>query len=66
MLSVIQTLRLRNVNVLDYLSAAVQAHRKGLSPPAIPEPANRRPAKIPGVEPSDVSTSLVQDLRKIA
>ena len=38
MLSVIQTLRLRNADVLDYLSAAVAAHRKGTDPPSLPPP----------------------------
>src|ERR1051325_8451416 len=33
MLSVIQTLRLRKVSVLDYLQQAVAAHRKGLVAP---------------------------------
>lgn len=35
MLSVIQTLRMRKQNVLDYLTAAVTAEREGKPPPAI-------------------------------
>jgi transposase len=43
MLSVIQTLRLRGQDVVDYLAKAVQAHRRGLSPPAMATvPANNR------------------------
>jgi transposase len=38
MLSVIQTLRRRNADVLSYLSCAVEAHRKGIDPPALPPP----------------------------
>jgi transposase len=66
MLSVIQTLRLRSVNVLDYLSAAVQAHRKGLSPPAIPKPLNGHKSKAAALEKHHATQRLDQDLRKIA
>jgi len=38
MLSVIQTLRLRNADVLGYLATAVQAHRQGVDPPNLPPP----------------------------
>lgn len=70
MLSVIQTLRLRNANVLDYLAAAVQAHRQGLSPPPMPgsskNPSGKTHDKPRRAKETDPATSLDQDLRKIA
>lgn len=66
MLSVIQTLRLRRVNVLDYLSATVEAHRKGLPPPAIPRPAHTKGAARIGVSHDGATASLAPKLRKIA
>jgi transposase len=38
LLSVIQTLRQRGGQVLDYLTEALKAHRHGLPPPALPAP----------------------------
>jgi transposase len=66
MLSVIQTLRLRGVDVLDYLSAAVEAHRKGLPPPALPPPVNERPTETSGKPQTDAVTPFALDLRKVA
>ena len=71
MLSMIQTLRLRGQNVLDYLTRAVAAHRQGLSPPPIetaPGAKGRKAMKISG--DSLTSTPSVRrtpkDLRKVA
>jgi hypothetical protein len=36
MLSVVMTLKQSRHSVLDYLSAAIEAQRKGLPPPAVP------------------------------
>jgi transposase len=65
MLSVIQTLRLRGVNVLDYLSAAVQAHRKGLSPPAIPRSASKLATTI-GASHDEAIAPFIRKLQKVA
>jgi transposase len=48
MLSVIQTLRLRNADVLGYLAAAVDAHRQGVDPPNLPTP---QPPSIDTADP---------------
>jgi len=66
MLSVIQTLRLRRVNALDYLSAAVEAHRKGLPPPAIPRSGHSKCAARIGVSNDGATAPLTPKLRKIA
>jgi len=65
MLSVIQTLRLRGVNVLDYLSAAVKAHRGGLPPPKIPSLGQCRSGVPTGV-PNDATAAPTTELRKVA
>ena len=65
MLSVIQTLRLRGMNVLDYLSAAVEAHRKGLPPPAIPRTASRG-SNVTGASNDGIPALLASKLRKVA
>jgi transposase len=63
MLSVIQTLRLRNADVLDYLSAAIEAHRKGIDPPRLPPP---QPAPIDQPSPEKQPlTQLLSGYRKI-
>ena len=53
MLSVIQTLRQRGHPVMNYLADAIQAHRKGQAPPAIPP---RR----------DPDSAKATELRKVA
>ncbi len=71
MLSVIQSLRLRGQNVMNYLTEAVQSLRRGLSPPewlTEPQPNERKAMKISG--DSLTSTPSVRrtpkDLRKVA
>ena len=71
MLSVIQTLRLRGQNVLEYLSTAVQAHRSGLSPPAFAATTPvRKPNSLEFCADEGAATQKVcrtpQELRKIA
>jgi transposase len=66
MLSVIQTLRLRGLDVLDYLSSAVQAHRKGLPPPAIPSAARNDLAKTIERSRHEDGTPGIPKLRKVA
>lgn len=63
MLSVIQTLRLRNVDVLDYLSAAVEAHRKGIDAPNLPPPSKPTEPANPQQLPLH---QILTDYRKIA
>jgi transposase len=50
MLSVTQTLRQRGHPVMNYLADAIEAHRKGQSPPAIPprqaDPSNAKAGKL--------------------
>jgi len=65
-LSVIQTLRLRGVNVLDYLSAAVAAHRKGLPPPAIPRSGHSSLRAIIGASADGTPAPSIPKLRKVA
>jgi transposase len=71
MLSVIQTLRLRGLDVVTYLSTAIEAHRRGLSPPpvaAAPKAKGRQAMTISG--DSLTETPSVRrtpgDLRKVA
>jgi transposase len=66
MLSVIQTLRLRGVNVLDYLSAAVAAHRKGLPPPAIPRSGHSSLSAMIGASADGTLAPFIPKLRKVA
>jgi transposase len=68
MLSVIQTLRLRGADVLDYLSAAVEARRKDLPPPSIPQATAKpdaRAAKVGAASDGNFAL-LIPALRKIA
>lgn len=58
-LSVIQTLRLRGHDVLEYLTQAVTAHRNGQPPPAIP-PRVKTPASAESV------SSDQGEMRKVA
>jgi transposase len=65
MLSVIQTLRLRHVDVLDYLSASVEALRKGIAAPPLPPPGQPPPdteplrsEHLPPPEPSPVCRKI--------
>jgi transposase len=57
MLSVIQTLRLRNANVLDYLTAAVTAHRQAVDAPNLPPP------KPKPVAPTDPEVQPLEQLQ---
>lgn len=41
MLSVVQTLKMRGQNALDYLASALKAHRQGASPPPLPSPVRQ-------------------------
>ena len=66
MLSVIQTLRLRGADVLNYLSAAVQAHRRGLSPPALPPCRNHGVKQMLGEPPYADFAPLLPKLQKAA
>jgi transposase len=66
MLSVIQTLRLRGVDVLDYLSATVQAHRRGLSPPGLPHCRNHGVNQMLAEPPHEGIAALAPELQKAA
>jgi transposase len=69
MLSVIQTLRLRGLDVMSYLSMAVEGLRRGLSPPSLAAaaPQAQPTLNIVGAEPTAAAVRIgSQDLRKIA
>lgn len=66
MLSVIQTLRLRRVNMLDYLSAAVMAHRKGKPPPKIPQSGKTSSAAGSVASQEGIPAPLTAELQQIA